>query len=218
MSLVTAGLIEVFGVKLLDYRIFVRLTKFVLRVRAVNRFRAKRFDVESRVDLVGRNDWLSAAVYATAGASHNLDELVLALAGFDLFEKFAGVCKRMSDRNLDFGTVHIDFRRLDTLGAANRFVVHGRRFLTGDDFVHGTERGFHNAAGRAEDKSRTRADSERSVELFVCEHIVFDTETLDKASRLAGGKNHVYVGIAACVSSARLISVFLAVHGITDTT
>ena len=199
VSLVAARFVEILVVKLFYDGVFVRLAELALRIRTVNRLRTEFLDVETGVDLVGSNDGLSAAVYATAGASHNLDELVLALARFDLFEKLASVCKSVCDRYFNRSAVHIDFGSFDAFSSANRLIIDGRRLFAGNDFVHCAECGFHNAAGCTEDKSRARTDAERSVEFFVRKYIVFDTETLDKTSCFAGGKNDVNVGITACV-------------------
>ena len=87
MGAVTSGFAEKLGVKRLDNGIFVTFTKRSLLVCVINGFSTQC----ANVDIVGdgrRLNWLSSAVYATARTSHYLDELIIALSGFNVLEHF----------------------------------------------------------------------------------------------------------------------------------
>ena len=92
MSLVGIGLAQELFVEFLYLRVVVRLTEGLSLVLAVKGVRSLFLvGVEDVVVLVreeaGADDRLTAAVYAAAGTTHDLDELVLGRTRSDLVEE-----------------------------------------------------------------------------------------------------------------------------------
>ena len=102
---------------------------------------------------------LSAAVYTAAGASHNLNEMVICLAGFDFIEQLSGVAQAGGHRYLYLHAGHIVGGLLDALGSPDLGEVKLWKLLAGQGLHSGTEGCLHHAAGSAEDNAGAGAEA-----------------------------------------------------------
>ena len=138
MSFVAVGLYEIIVVKCFYYGVFMALSQLAFLVGFINSRRTQSLYVHAGIYHFGRNDGLAAAVYASARASHNLDELVVGFAGLDVFQHLSGVCKSVRYAHFDFSAVHVEGCALYTLSASDRLKVKRRRLVAGNNLVHGT--------------------------------------------------------------------------------
>ena len=76
MCLVGTGLTEVFLIDRLDLRIVVRLSVGQIEVILIQCLCSERFEVGEVSHMTGL-DRLTAAVYAAAGAAHDLNKLIV---------------------------------------------------------------------------------------------------------------------------------------------
>ncbi len=133
------------------------------------------------------DEWLTTAIDATAWAAHDLDEVIWGLAFFDLIEKDFGVLHARGDGDFDFEAIDFDFGFFDSFKASAGFEIDWTEFLAGQGVVSGTESGFHDTAGDAEDRGGTRVLSEKVlIELFFWELSEDDASALDHSGELTG--------------------------------
>ena len=92
MSLLRAGLAEVLRIQRLDCGVLMRLSYRSVAVDVVKHGCALSSYI-NRVSYVSGLLGLSAAVYAAAGACHNLYELIVSLSALYALEQLLGVCK-----------------------------------------------------------------------------------------------------------------------------
>ena len=142
------------------------------------------------------NIGLTAAGYAAAGASHDLDKVVVLVACLDLIEQLAGVCGSVYDRYVYIHACYVYGCFLDAVEAAYAVVLDGLEILTGEDVGNGTQSSFHNAAGYAEDDACAGGIAEDGVELFIGEIDIVDACLLDHPCKLTGGEVGIYVTVA----------------------
>ena len=192
VSNVAAGLFEEFVVELLNGEIFVRFTESHLAVCIVKDGCAFLLEVDRCLGSCALNG-LTATVDTTAGASHNFDEVCFDLTGFYLGEKFLCVLCAGGNGNVYFYIAELIGCGLDGIGAAN--IIEFELFKLGaeDNFGSSAERCFHNAAGRAEDRTCAGTDVEGLVEFFIVESFVIDTCFFDHTAELASGDRIVNV-------------------------
>ena len=195
---VTAGLFKVLCVKFLYYGVFVTLSYRAVFIHFIDSSRTKSTGIDSLIEKLGRHDGLSAAVYASARTSHDLDERVVAFAVLDLFHNLSCLGKSVYGGNLNGFACQINCSFLYSLYAANSFEIELFKRFSGNDFVHGTKSRFHNAAGCTENKTGSGAVTDGIVKLFVGQIIEVDTVFLDKAGKFSRGKNDVDIRISAC--------------------
>ena len=100
MCLMTVRLAEVFVVQLHDSRVLLRLADIAVAVILVKHCGAKSAQINvisDRCGLIG----LSAAVDASAGARHDLDELNIELARLNVVKERLGVLCAGGNGNID---------------------------------------------------------------------------------------------------------------------
>ena len=124
---------EVFVIQNLHYRIVVRLSETVFLIFLIQHSRTRLGDVD---EIAGRGiDYrLTAAVDATTRTRHYLDEVILALARFDVFHYLARIGKSARDGDINFFAVERDRRFLDTFRAAYRLKIDIFEFVARHDF------------------------------------------------------------------------------------
>ena len=135
---------------------------------------------------------LSAAGDAAARAAHDLDELILALAGPDLVEQHSGVLHAVRYRYPYRRAIDVDARLADALETTDLFKLDQVMLFAGQCEVRRTQRSFHNAAGDAEDDARAGVIADDViVELFLGQSLEVDTGALDQLRQLSGRQNSV---------------------------
>ena len=162
----------------------MRLAQIHLRVCGVEHLRTECAQVDGIANR-RRLERLTAAVYTAARAGHDFDEIDLFLAVLNLCEQLLRVLRAARDRNLDFEVAELVGGALDRSGSAN--VVEFELFerLAKNNLGGGAQSGFHNAAGRAEDRARAGTDIERLVEFLVLEGAEVDSGFFNHACKLA---------------------------------
>ena len=79
VCLVAAIFAEVILIELDDAWVLMRSSQRSCAVKVIEALSSDFTNIDEVLD-AGRNDWLTAAVYASARASHDLDECVILLA------------------------------------------------------------------------------------------------------------------------------------------
>ena len=152
-------------VDLLDGRVLVRLAELLAAVDRIQRRGplAEQFGIE-HVEAFGRIG-LAAAADAAAGAGHDLDHVERLLAGLDLVEQHLGVGQAVGHADVDvvLADGHVGLAEPFHGADLGEFQPVGR--LAGDQLGGGAERGFHHAAGGAEDVAGAAGHAQRGVEL-----------------------------------------------------
>ena len=144
VSLMSANLAEILVIKLFDLVVFVGLALCLAGVLVIESLCAKFLNIEIH-KILGANNGLAAACYAAAGASHNLDEVVLLLALFDRLEKLFGIAGAVSNRNINLDSVKVDFSFLNAVDSAYCGEINAVESVAGNDLINGTQSRFHNA-------------------------------------------------------------------------
>ena len=130
VRLLASGLAQVSGVELLDGGVLVGFADGVGHIRIVQNLGAQRADVRGVAHVTGLLG-LSAAVDTAAGTSHDLDKVVVGLAGFYLFQQFLGVAEAGGNRDLHIHARHVVGGFLDACGAADFREVELGQLLAG---------------------------------------------------------------------------------------
>ena len=133
------------------------------RIQIVQDFRTGCLYIDSSAHVRGL-DGLSAAVYAAAGASHDLDELVVCLAVFHTVKQCLGIAKTGSNCHANLHACHIVLGFLDAGGSANSLEVYVLQCLAGQRLHCGTKSCLHNTAGGAEDDACAGGLTQRMIE------------------------------------------------------
>ena len=96
---------------------------------------------------------LTTAVYASAGTSHDFDELNVVCSVLYAAKELVCVSCTGSNCNLEFNVAELVLSKLDAFCSA--YIVEFELFkrLSFDNFRSGTESSFHNTAGSAEDSA-----------------------------------------------------------------
>ena len=203
----TVTALEVVVVNFLDSGVKVRFSHLHSAILVVESLCSYSLKING-ISYVLRLDRLTAAVYATAGASHYLNEGPVCLALSDLIHNRLSVLSAGSNANLDIHTCNIVNRFLDAVGTAYLVEFKLGVILAGENVVSGTESCLHNAAGSTEDNSRTGVNAESGIEFLVGKSSELDAGSADHLSKLTGGKCNVNVNDAfAC--RAHIISAYL---------
>ena len=192
MSLVGAGLAEILVVDRLDLRVVMRLSVGQVEVVLIQRLRTQSLEVNEVANVTGL-DGLTAAVDTAAGAAHDLNELIVSFTCADLVEDDSSVLQTGGNGYLNGHAGDIIGRFLDTVGTANFFVVDLLEIFAGQNVSNGSERCFHNAAGRAEDGACAGADRHDRIKLVIGKIGELDTRGLDHLRKLSGGDGDVVV-------------------------
>ena len=185
-------------VELDDLRIVVALTHCLTLVLRVQSLRSLLLvGIKDIVILIGKEARpyvrLAAAVDASARASHDLDELIFALAFLDLIQKNLCALHAGCDRDVHGRSVDVDGGFADPcLVAADCGELDGIMLLAGELEVNSTKGSFHNAAGDAEDDACTGVIAhDVSIPVFVRKTVEEDTASADHAGKLSGGDDSI---------------------------
>ena len=212
VGLVAAGLPEELLVNPLDGGVLVALPDDLGLVLVVDSLGAEGPHILQHL-YIGRYDGLAAAVYAAAGAGHNLDEVIARVALPYLLHELPGVGGTMCNGNLNIHTSHVDSGFLHTLNAPHIIVLNGLEILAGQDVRHGTESSRQDAAGSAEDYGSAGRIAIDLVEVLIGQQVELNASLLDHLAKLTGGQNSVDILIAAAIHLRPLNLVFLGGAG-----
>ena len=200
MSLVGIRFAEELFVQFNDLRVVVGLAQDLAFVFAVQGLRALFLvGVEDVIFFIRQEAFadvrLAAAVDTAARAAHDLDELILGLAGADLIEENAGGLHTGSDRDIDDGAVDVDGSFADTGIMAADFVEFDLLVFLADELeVDGTQGSFHNTAGHTEDYAGAGVIThDIRIPIFIGQAVVDDTGALDHAGEFAGGDDGIHI-------------------------
>ena len=205
VSLVASGLSKVLIVYSLNHAVIMGLTEVHVLVCVVENsstYSTEVYSVTNRCGLEG----LSTAVYTTAGASHDLDKLVLLFAALNSTEKLFRVLGAACNSNSDGLVAKLVGSTLNAFCSAYVFEIKLLEGLAEDNLSSSTESSLHNTAGSSEDNACAGTNREGIVELLVCKSLEVDTAGLNKSAKLSGSNSNVNVGYArsVLVSSANL--------------
>ena len=135
---------------------------------------------------------LSAAVYAAAGACHNLDESVVLFAALYIFHHLARIAEPACHGNVYRNAAERIGSLLYALCAAH-FVEHYGFVLVAEGARRKAEGRLHNAARRAEYRAAARSLTERVVELALGKVGKVEPRLLYHLCQLARGERRVGV-------------------------
>ena len=155
-----------------------------------------------------RLDRLTAAVYTTAGTTHDLNEGPVRLAACNLIHNDLCVSSTGSNANLDIHACDVVGSLLESLGTTNLAEYEILVVLAGENVVSGSESRLHNAAGSTEDDCGTGVNTERIIEVLVGKSGELNTCTSDHSCKLTGGESYVNVSdTLAC--GGHIVSAYL---------
>ncbi len=194
VSLMAVGLAEELIVKLLDIGILVALADGLILILNVKSLGALGADIAIAAN-GSADDRLTAAVYAAARAAHDFDEVILLLAGLYGIEKLSSAARGGGDgdANVDISNLYGGF--LNSLNAADSGEVHILKGLAGN-LISGTQSGFHNSAGCAEDYGSAGGRAEHRIEILVSQLHEVDACHLNHLCKLAGGDDLINIRLA----------------------
>ena len=196
VQLLVAEVAAGFAVVLLVYSqnlgVLVALADGFAFVLAVDGFHTLADDVAVAM-MVG----LTGTADTTAGASHNLDEVVaVGVALTDLLHHLASIAEAVDDSDLQRETVDVDGGFLDTVKAAGLMEFDLRQSLAGVKLVGGTKSSLHDTTGGTEDNGGTSRLTERTVEVLFRHIVEIEVALTDHMSQLASTERVVHIGIA----------------------
>ena len=117
-------------IQLLNCRILMGLADWVILIGIIHHFCTQGTDV----DRVAHITWLlrlTATIDAPAWTAHDLDEVIVSLAGFYHIEQFSGIAKSRSYSYLDIHASHMISSFFDAFGAADFREIYTGQFFTG---------------------------------------------------------------------------------------
>ena len=199
VSFVGIGLAEEFFIKFLNLGIFMAEAEGVSLVLGIKCGSALlHIGIKNIVVLVGKenrtNVRLAAAVYTSAGASHDFDEGIFAFAFADFVHKNFCVFHSVGNGYVENGAVDFDGGFLDSVKSADGGEGDCSVFFSGENVVNGSESRFHNAAGYTEDNACAGSFAhDILVKILVRKLVENNTGTADHFCKFAGGKNRVNV-------------------------
>ena len=135
---------------------------------------------------------LSPAVDAAAGAGHELHKVVLEGAVPDAVQHPLDVVQAGGHADPDGLAGQLVAGLLDSLHAADLFVLQRGHARAGELLHHGAQGGLHDAAGGAEDGGRAGGDAQHGIERPVGQVLEEQAGLGDHAAQLPGGEGHVH--------------------------
>ena len=191
---------EILFVKRLHIGVFMRETKGHLVVKSPQ-------DIPARLGaLLAVVNRLAAAACAATGAGHDLNEVILHVAGGNRLHELPGVAESTDHRRADRAcTGNVETRFLPALHAAHSSKGIGVRIFTGHKIVRAAKRCVHDAAGHAEDHRRARTGAERRIEAALLQGRWVDHRAAEHPHELARGDDHVDIGVARAVVASRWV-------------
>ena len=169
----------------------VRAAQLVLSVGVVQDGSADSSEVDAVAHTVSL-DRRAAAVYAAAGAGHDLDEEIVLLSALDHLHDLAGVAEAAGDTDVNFLSGDAVGSFLDAGHAAD---IHEVDLLVGsvEHMGRGAERRLHDTAGSAKDLARAGGDSEGIVKFLSGKTVKGDARFLDHKGELSGREGHIHI-------------------------
>ena len=198
----------------LSVKCAVELQNLFIFMTAALRFRQGRVPFiqtvnaffQKKISLFLRTFRLTAAANASAGTGHDFYEVILYGILFLPVEKFTYICRTVDNRDTDLQITDTDGGIPETVHSADRLqIIQLLRCLSaGNIVVGGSERGFHDTAGVAEDDTGAGAFShKRVIRLFrQCRKV--NSRFFCPLCKLSGCDDIVHVahavdaGISAC--------------------
>ena len=147
---------------------------------------------------------LSAAADAAVGAGHDLDEVKLLLAAFNLLDQLVRVAEAVGYRNAELQLARRDGEGLDALETAHAAFSDGLERVGGGVVQHAADDGFGHAARDAEDDASTGVIAERAVRLGVGQVLQINAGGLDEAGQLVRGEHEVDQALAVLLELGAL--------------
>ena len=157
----------------------------------------------SALDL-GAGDGLTAAHDTAAGAGHDLDEVVLLLAGLDGLQDLAGIGQAGSHTDLHIDAVIGDGELLDAVITADTALGDGFQGVGIVTLDQTAQDSLGNTAGGTEDDTAAGADAEGHIAGLGGHGLEVDTVGIDHADQLGGGQDHIGVLLAEGVGIGTL--------------
>jgi len=195
VSVVSAGSFKEVLVQHIANRALVRHSQLHAAVCIVQSLSSDSLEVNEVSNCVALNR-LTAAVDTAAGTSHDLNELVISLAGEYAVDDLSCVSKTGSNCYLYGNAAYCVGSFLQTL--CTSYIVELQRLALAVQLNScGSESSLHNAACCAEDSACTGSDLERIVELLVRQSIEVDTSFSDHSAQLTGCECNINVIIIA---------------------
>ena len=136
---------------------------------------------------------LSASVDASARASHDLDELVVCLAGFYFVKKRSRIAKSGCHCHLYIHARNIVCSLFYALGATDIREIQVRQFFARQHFHCGTKGCFHNSAGSAKDYGRSCGLAHRIIELLIRKDCKVDATAPDQSCQFSGRNGNIHI-------------------------
>lgn len=124
---------------------------------------------------------MAAATNATAGTSHDFDEMIGGCAGFNLLDQDAGIGEAIGNGDLECECADLNVGLLDAIETADLVELDLRQCFAGDHFAGGAEGRFHDPSGDAENDRRAGGFAEWIIEGFVFEADEVDAGLLQHA-------------------------------------
>lgn len=153
---------------------------------------------------------LTAAVYAAAGACHDLNEIIADLLGKKLLNELACVCKAACDCNAKLALAEGNAELLDAFKTADAAVADSGDGVMGLFGGYAAEDCLGNAAGCAEDNAAAGEHTEGCIDSLGCDVFEVNACGLYHADKLLGGENGIDLGLAVMLE---LLAVCLELLG-----
>lgn len=150
-------------------------------------------------DFVGiEREGLSAAIDASIGAGHDLDDVVLFFARADVFADFFRIGKSVNLAQIERDSGDGKGGFADTFASAHVVEFEIASFLTGEFFCRVSENRFGNAACDAEDDAASGFETERIVALNVGEIVErFNASFADHGAQF--DRRHAEIDVANAI-------------------
>ena len=139
-----------------------------------------------RDDFIGlKRKGLTSTIDATAGASHDFDDVIFLLAGANHFADFVDVSESedLAETELDAGD--FDFGFADAFAATEGFEIEAFGFLASEFFGGEADDGFGHTTGCAVDNASTGFEAHRIVAGFVRQTVEVNAEFTNEVGQFS---------------------------------
>jgi len=172
----------------------VRFSEGRVLIDVVQDFRAASANVDFFLNRRGY-DWLSAAVDAAAGATHDFDEVVLLVGRFQMLHEIPDGFSAGDDGDVDGGSGDVVGRFADVFQPAD-VVEFNRRRMAFQDLGDRSERGFHDASGDPENRGRAGVLGQFAIRTDGIELAEFDAFVANQPGDFTCCKDDIDVTVA----------------------
>lgn len=148
---------QVLAVERLHVRVFMREAQVCDLVQSV------QYRTAAVCQLFAVVDGLTAAACTAARTCHDLDKVIPDTLFAHGLDQSTGIAQSADHCNMNGRACDVKIGFTPALVTAHIAESIGRRILAGNHVISGTQRGFHNTAGRTKDHARTGARAERRV-------------------------------------------------------